>query len=352
MPLSFEGSETTFYFSPACAGYGLNYAIDGKSIRFGFPDRSGSRSVCLPGIPVEVPQVLDLIRHTSQIDHRPNLTVSLKGGRHEFVFAPTGSTIAREIDGLEGQWRIHQVDGRTMEPNDADMITGTQYSLRWSNECLQKSRNFAIVGNQFAAFPNSSDPDFIPTPPPPPQMAGSPRIQPSVSVETEGHFKPCSDKPSSSVVEAFELIDVAIEIAKVGKHDVELRNNEGNVLTLKRADFLESLAGKWRVLELAGRKQSSADDIMLTITRSKISFEPKCAGFEWSYTYADNALITRRPDKVKPGPQFETPACFPGVGLSKARLAKALDGVTRADLVSAERIILSGAENILITKVK
>lgn len=330
MPMGFVGSETTFYYRPACAGYGLNYDIEGDEIRFQRPKRSGVMTVCLPGIPDDLPQVLNALQHASRFEHHPSRAVTLRGGRHSLVFIPTGKKIVRAVDSLEGRWQIDQIDGRAVKPNEKNILIGDQYSLRSSIGCGRQARNYAIVGNRFAAYRLAH-----PLPPPSP-------------LSTKSRPAECNEAPPPIVDEVFALIDNVTKIDKIGQHDVALRSSDGSILRLKRIDILEALVGEWRIVEINGRTQSEAVGIVLSITDTDISFAPVCAGFEWDYSYSGNALATRRPITVKPGPQFETPSCFVGVGLGKARLAKTLDGVTRAELTPKGQVLLSGPAGTLL----
>jgi hypothetical protein len=330
IPLSFGGSETTFYYRPACAGYGLTYDIDGDRVSFQNPRSSGVTTVCLPTIPDEVPQLLNALLHTSQIEHNPDRSVELRGGGHSLVFAPTRNKVPRIVDSLEGRWLIDQIDGRTVVPNEANILVGDAYSLSWSVGCTHRIRNYAIVANRFAAY--SRPQTSLPPPPPPPLSVQAPQTK-------------CDEQPSPIVEQAFAVIDEVTTVGKRGRHDVELRRGDGSGLKLKRIDALETLVGEWSVIEQIeqnGQSPSEAIGIILSITARDISFEPVCAGFTWRYTYADNALATRRPDGVKPGPDFQALPCFVGVGLAKARLAKILDAATRADLTPEGNVVISG----------
>ena len=110
------------------------------------------------------------------------------------------------------------------------------------------------------------------------------------------------------------------------------------------AETPASLVGEYRVAGIDGTEVGGGIGIGLSITESEIYYEPRCAGFDWSYTYGDGELSTERPGT--PGPRLtagpQAPVCEVAVHPEKQRLATALDAVTRAERTPSNGIELSG----------
>lgn len=110
---------------------------------------------------------------------------------------------------------------------------------------------------------------------------------------------------------------------------------------------LASLAGEYRVAGIDGTEVGGGIGLALTITDTLIWFEPRCAGFSWTYTYSGGDLATDRPQKPRPpggalvaGPMGAT--CRIAVHPEQQRLAAALDAVTAARRTPSNAIELTG----------
>ena len=108
-----------------------------------------------------------------------------------------------------------------------------------------------------------------------------------------------------------------------------------------------SLEGEYRVAGIDGAEVGGGIGIALTVTDKLIWFDPRCAGFNWTYTYAGGKLTTDRPQKPRPpgapytaGPM--APVCKIGVHPEQQRLATALDAVTATRRTPSNGIELSG----------
>lgn len=95
-----------------------------------------------------------------------------------------------------------------------------------------------------------------------------------------------------------------------------------------------SLAGEYRVAGIDGTEVAGQIGIALSITRDTMFYDPRCAGFSWSYTYDGGALATARP--------ADAPVCEIAVDPELQRLAAALDAVTGAARTPSNAIELSG----------
>lgn len=107
-----------------------------------------------------------------------------------------------------------------------------------------------------------------------------------------------------------------------------------------------TLTGEYRVAGIDGQEVSSG--IALTVTATVIGFDPRCAGFTWTYTYGDGVLTTNRPEKPRSadGPDVARPmrpVCRIAVHPEQRSLANALDAVTKAARTPSNGIELSGA---------
>jgi hypothetical protein len=115
----------------------------------------------------------------------------------------------------------------------------------------------------------------------------------------------------------------------------------------------EALAGQYRVAGIDGEEVSGGIGIALTITDAMIWFEPRCAGFSWTYSYADGALATDRPEKPRSDDapyvaQRMRPTCRIAVHPEQRRLADALDGVIEARRTPSNGIELRGEEHSVL----
>lgn len=192
-------------------------------------------TVCLPGIPDEVPRLLIALQNTSRTEHKPNRAVELRGGGHSQMFFPAGRKFARAVDSLEGRWLIDRIDGRTIKPNEKNILIGNPYFLSSLIGCVLQTRNYAIVANRFAAQRLAQ-----PLLPPPP-------------LSTDGRPVECNETPPPIVDQAFAIIDNVTTIGRIGQHGVELRRTDG--IELKRIDVLETLVGEWKIIGQDGRTE-------------------------------------------------------------------------------------------------
>jgi len=101
-----------------------------------------------------------------------------------------------------------------------------------------------------------------------------------------------------------------------------------------QAEAPASLIGEYRVAGIDGTEVGGNIGIGLSVTETNIFFEPRCAGFDWTYTYDSGALTTERP--------ADRPVCKIAVHSEQQRLAIALDAVTRAERTPANGIELTG----------
>lgn len=110
---------------------------------------------------------------------------------------------------------------------------------------------------------------------------------------------------------------------------------------------LASLIGEYRVAGIDGTEVGGGIGIALTVTDKMIWFDPRCAGFSWTYTFQGGVLGTDRPQKPRPagGPLVAgptVPTCRIAVHPEQQRLAAALDAVTAARRTMSGGIELSG----------
>jgi hypothetical protein len=114
-----------------------------------------------------------------------------------------------------------------------------------------------------------------------------------------------------------------------------------------------SLVGQYRVAGIDGEEVGGGIGIALTVTEQLIWFDPRCAGFSWTYIYDDGALATDRPEKPREGKgQFLAgpvrPTCRIAVHPEQRRLANALDAVDRVRVTPSNAIELSGGDHSLV----
>ncbi|MFU7527345.1 hypothetical protein ACM64M_02320 [Qipengyuania sp. ASV99] len=108
-----------------------------------------------------------------------------------------------------------------------------------------------------------------------------------------------------------------------------------------------TLTGEYRVAAIDGQEVGGGIGIALTVTDSMIWFDPRCAGFSWTYAYSGGALTMERPERSRfeGGPYVASrmrPTCRIAVHPEQQRLAAALDAAARAQKVPSNGIELSG----------
>lgn len=95
-----------------------------------------------------------------------------------------------------------------------------------------------------------------------------------------------------------------------------------------------SLVGEYRVAGIDGTEVGGQIGIGLSVTETNIFYDPRCAGFDWTYTYDSGVLTTERP--------ADRAVCEIAVHPEQQRLAAALDAVTRAEQTPSNGIELTG----------
>lgn len=108
-----------------------------------------------------------------------------------------------------------------------------------------------------------------------------------------------------------------------------------------------SLTGEYRVAAIDGVEIGGGIGLALTVTDKLIWFDPRCAGFTWTYTLLHGKLNTDRAQKPRPpggslvaGANAAT--CRIAVHPEQQRLATALDNVTSAWRTPSNGIKLTG----------
>ncbi|WP_252259084.1 hypothetical protein [Erythrobacter aurantius] len=108
-----------------------------------------------------------------------------------------------------------------------------------------------------------------------------------------------------------------------------------------------ALTGEYRVAAIDGEEVGGGIGIALSVTDGMMWFDPRCAGFSWTYTYADGVLTTDRPEKPRSGEgpfvaRPMRPTCRIAVHPEQQRLATALDAVTNAWKTPSNGVELNG----------
>lgn len=121
----------------------------------------------------------------------------------------------------------------------------------------------------------------------------------------------------------------------------------GTVPAVETQPAPATLTGEYRVAAIDGQEVGGGIGIALTVSDSMIWFDPRCAGFDWTYTYAGGAMITDRPEKPSAvdGPfvaRRMRPTCRIAVHPEQQRLAAAIDAVTNAHRTPSNGIELNG----------
>lgn len=115
----------------------------------------------------------------------------------------------------------------------------------------------------------------------------------------------------------------------------------------KRPNFPapEAVVGEYRVAGIDGEVLELPHGIAVSISDREISFEPKCAGFVWTYEYAaDGTLSTKRhPDYGgEVAPDGSTVVCAVGLRPTDIPLARAIDAAQRVGRTPVNAIELVG----------
>jgi len=103
----------------------------------------------------------------------------------------------------------------------------------------------------------------------------------------------------------------------------------------------ERLVGEYRVAGIDGQPLEAPFGIAVSIDDDTLGFDPRCAGFVWTYRYRGGGLATLRspdlPDRAA-GPS----GCVTGFTVLHERLAEAIDAAERAERTPENGILLSG----------
>lgn len=107
------------------------------------------------------------------------------------------------------------------------------------------------------------------------------------------------------------------------------------------------LTGEYRVAGIDGQDVGGGIGIALIITDDQIWFDPRCAGFSWTYTHEDGALTTDRPESPRAvdgqiAARLGRPTCRIAVHPEQRRLANALDAVRQVRRTPSNGIEMSG----------
>ena len=140
----------------------------------------------------------------------------------------------------------------------------------------------------------------------------------AISLVALAACQPAGDGPAPGA----EPSQAATAVANDGKGDAAA------------VDAPASLVGEYRVAGIDGTEVAGQIGIALSVTEDTIFFDPRCAGFGWSYTYENGTLATARPT--------DAPVCEIAVDPELQRLAAALDAVTQAARTPSNGIALSG----------
>lgn len=159
----------------------------------------------------------------------------------------------------------------------------------------------------------------------------------ALSVIALAACQPAADDPASGASSS-EDVSQAPSSAPPPSSDVPAGDEPAS------AEAPASLVGEYRVAGIDGTEVGGGIGIGLSVTEGEIYYEPRCAGFNWRYTYERRELSTDRPGK--PGPRLTAgprpPVCAVAVHPEQRRLAAALDAVTRAERTPSNGIELSG----------
>jgi hypothetical protein len=105
----------------------------------------------------------------------------------------------------------------------------------------------------------------------------------------------------------------------------------------------ESLVGEYRVAGIDGQPLDADVGIALSIDRTTLSFDPRCAGFVWNYSYLRGRLDLKRAAPLNPPVDgVPAPVCAVAIPPDQRALGKALDSVERAGRSPENGVLLSG----------
>jgi len=103
------------------------------------------------------------------------------------------------------------------------------------------------------------------------------------------------------------------------------------------------LVGEWRVAGIDGQALTGDIGIALSIDAQSLSYEPRCAGFVWDYTYARGSVSLERAAPVNPPVDgIPAPVCAVAVAPELRALGIALDHAVSAGRTPENGVLLSG----------
>ena len=227
---------------------------------------------------------------------------------------------------LKGGWIVSAIDGRP--PVYAIPLIGLSDYLYWPPGCAGQSIRWRATadGLDFRFDEESrSDPDDGPRTV---CDIGYPEQLPGVLARLAGATLTTANRDGGFHFEG-ETGSVSIRPARLTEEGLEIP---------------ATLSGQYLASSIDGRKVPGQQKIIVTIDNDTIGFNPRCAGFVWTYKSTGERLKTSRasnPDDLAPG-EAPPPVCAIAVSPAQLALAMALDGATRVDLVGTNTVRLSG----------
>lgn len=115
-----------------------------------------------------------------------------------------------------------------------------------------------------------------------------------------------------------------------------------------------TLVGEWRVAEINGQVPNRRVEIALSITADRISFEPTCAGFIWTYEYTASRIALERYQPPEPivaageVPILTRLPCAVGLLPEWEQLATALDTAEKVNRTPKGVLISGNGRSVLL----
>ena len=230
------GTGDTLFWQPACAGFSISYRQKGEGIEFYSVEREGIRTVCLPGYPEDLPEVMSALRGTWTARVQENGDVLLTGTRGEIMLERP-----REYpeENLTGEWRVAGIDGREVTGSAGIALSADNWTIWWEPRCAGVYVPYVIINERFVV------PDLPPSPPPPPPLPGEPPRPPAPDLQPAPPPPPplpgeaprppapviCTIPPPPGVTEVMEALRVADKVERTPENGVRISGG-GRSVTL------------------------------------------------------------------------------------------------------------------------
>lgn len=140
------------------------------------------------------------------------------------------------------------------------------------------------------------------------------------------------------------LAALALQVSGCGSPAPADQDHEGHgePAEVSPVNAPQRIEGEYRLAGIDGQPFDAPFGVALSIDANTISYDPRCAGFVWTYEYLDGQLSTRRSPLLENDQSGEAEVCEIAVPPELTLVAEALDAAERAERTPENALLLSG----------